>query len=407
MKILMVNKFFYRKAGSEAYMFDLIDLLHEKGHQVIEFSMKDEKNQKSEYDKYFIDNIDFNKKEGVIKSIKKALHLLYSFETKHKLETLIKKEKPDIAHLQNFSFHLTPAMLSVFKKYKIPVVWTLHDYKLICPNYRLFTQGKACERCKVYKYYNCVRFKCIKNSATKSFLAMLEMYLHKILLRSYNNVDLFISPSKFLQDKISNEWQIPKDKTDHIYNFVNLDNFEPNYAPGDYLIYFGRLGPEKGIITLLKAIKDLPKIELKLIGEGPQRPVIEQYIKDNKINNVKLLGYKSGQELQDLIKNSRFVLIPSEWYENNPLVVLESFAFGKPVIGSKLGGIPELVKDGQTGFLFKPGDSEALKSIIKQNYSNIEIIEKLGKNARLFIEKNATGSVHYEQLIKRYKQIKG
>src|SRR4030042_2879925 len=193
MKILMINKFFYRKGGSEAYMFDLMNLLKNNGHEIIEFSMKDEKNEPSEFADYFINHISFNKREGLWRDLKKALHLLYSFEAKKKLKSLIKKEKPDIAHLHNFNFQLTPSILAVLKKHNIPVIWTMHDYHLICPNYKLFTQGTVCERCKVNKFYNCFKYKCIKNNSAMSFLAMLEMYLHKLILKSYDKIDLFIS----------------------------------------------------------------------------------------------------------------------------------------------------------------------------------------------------------------------
>lgn len=404
MKILQINKFFYRKAGTEVYMFDLADLLKKQGHEVIEFSMQDARNKNSAYSQYFIKNIDFNKREGLIKDFKKALHLLYSFETKHQLETLIKKTKPDIAHLHNFNFQLTPSILSVLKKHKIPVVWTMHDYKLICPNYRLFTQGQRCERCKVYKYYNCFRYKCIKDSHSLSFLAMLEMYLHKLILKSYNKINLFISPSKFLQAKVG-EWGIAKDKVQQVYNFVDISKFKPNFIPGEGVLYYGRLSTEKGLFTLLKAFKELPEINLQIVGAGPQKEQIKQYISDHKLNNVKLLGYKKGQELFDLIRNSRFIVVPSGWYENNPLTILEAFAMAKPVIGSDLGGISELVTNGQTGLLFKPDNLLALKNTIKNNYNNLELIEKMGQNARLFAEKKCSPQVHLEQILQIYQNL--
>ncbi len=403
MKILMINKFFYRKGGSESYMFDLIDLLKKQGHQVIEFSMQDKKNQESEYSNYFVKNIDFSKKEGIFKDIKKALRAIYSFEAKKKLEKLIKKEKPDIAHLHNFNFHLTPSILSVLKKHNIPTVWTLHDYKLICPNYRLFTQGKICERCKVYKYYNCLRYNCFNNFG-RSLTATLEMFLHKLILRSYDKVDIFIAPSKFLEAKLK-DWNIRPEKIRQLYNFIDLAKFEPNFEPGQGLIYFGRLSLEKGILTLLKAFKGLSGFNLQIVGQGPQKEAIEQYIKENNLNNVSLSGYKKGQELYDLIKKSRLVIAPSQWYENNPISVLEAFALAKPAIGSGLGGIPELVKHGKTGFLFEAGQAEDLKEEIKANYAATELIQQMGQKARNFVEENCSPAIHYENLIKIYKKL--
>jgi len=404
MKILMINKFFYRRGGSEAYMFDLIDLLKKEGQQIIEFSMQDEKNLPSKFADYFVKNINFSKREGWLKDLKKAFHLLYSYEAKKKLETLIKKEKPDIAHLHNFNFQITPAILSVLKKHKIPVIWTMHDYHLICPNYRLFTQGKVCERCKINKFYNCYKYKCIKNSRTMSFLAMLEMYLHKILLRSYEKIDLFISPSKFLAAKVQ-AWGIRPEKIKQLYNFVNLEEFKLADEIGEDLIYFGRLAEEKGLLFLLEAMKDLKDINLKLVGDGLQKIEIKNFIAANNLSNVKLLGHKSGQELYNLIKNSRMVVLPSIWYENNPLVILEAFALAKPVIGSNLGGIPELIETAKTGFIFQAGNENELKSIIKDNYSRIELIQNMGINGRKYVELNCSPKAHYQQLLQIYQSL--
>lgn len=404
MKILMINKFFYRKGGSEAYMFDLIDLLKKNGHEVMEFSMTDKDNQDSKYKDFFIKNIDFSKREGFFKDLIKAGHLLYSFEARKKLQALIDKEKPDTAHLHNFSFQLTPSILSVLKKNNIPIIWTMHDYKLICPNYRLFTQGKICERCKKYKYHNAFRYKCIKNESAMSFLAMLEMYLHKIILRSYDLIDLYVSPSKFLADKVMS-WGINSEKVKHIYNFINLANFSVNPKIGHGLIYFGRLSEEKGLLILLEAMRELPEINLTLVGDGPQKEEIENYIKEQGLVNVKLVGYKRGQELYNLIKQSRLIVAPSIWYENNPISILEAFALGKPVIGADLGGIPELVKDGYTGFLFKNRQSADLIGKIKNNYFNTELIQKMSQNCRQFIFDNCQGSVHLKQIEAVYKNL--
>ena len=406
MKVLMINKFFYKRGGSEAYMFDLIELLKKEGHQVIEFSMQDEKNQPSKYSEYFIKNIDFSLREGFLKDFKKACHLLYSLEAKKKLEALIKKEKPDIAHLHNFSFHLTPSIIATLKKYKLPIVWTMHDYKLICPNYRLFTQGQICERCKVYKYYNSFKYHCLRNNASFSFLAMLEMYLHKIILKSYEKIDLFVAPSKFLAEKVKG-WGIKYGKVKQLYNFIDLQKFQPSTELGDGLIYFGRLTEEKGLLFVLEAVKDLKNINLKIVGIGPQKTELENFIAANKLSNVELLGHKGGQELYDLIKKSRLVIMPSIWYENNPIAVLEAFALAKPVIGTDLGGLPELITEGQTGFLFRAGDLKGIQNIIKANYNNQDLLSGMGKKAREFTEKNCSNHVHLNEIMKIYKDLSG
>jgi glycosyltransferase involved in cell wall biosynthesis len=404
MKILQVNKFFYPKGGSETYMFLLSDLLRQAGHEVIEFSMEDPKNLDSKYSQYFIKHIDFNKREGIFKDLAKAGHLLYSKEAKMKLEELIQREKPDVAHLHNFNFQLTPSILKVLKKHNIPVVWTLHDYKAICPNYRLFTEGNACERCKIHKYYNCFTHKCLKNSRGMSFLAMLEMYLHKLIIGSYESVAVYLAPSKFLAGKVL-DWQLPKNKVKQLYYGLEMAQFRPSEASGEGLIFVGRLVEEKGILTLLEAMKQLPDIMLKIAGTGPQLEEIELFIKSSGLNNVQLVGHKSGQSLRDLISRAKLVVVPSVWYENNPLAILESFALARPVIGSALGGIPELVRDNETGYLFKPGSADDLARKIKNAYYNNDLLLQLGKNCRNWVEKNCEPRKHLEEILKIYKEV--
>ena len=404
MKILMINKFFYRRGGSETYMFNLKKILESMGHQIIEFSMADEKNEASKSSGYFIKSINFSKREGVFKDLKKACHLLYSTEAKNKLTALIKKAKPDIAHLHNIRFQLTPAIIKVLNKSKIPVVWTMHDYQLICPNYLLFTQNKVCERCKKYKYYNCFKYNCLKNSRPMSFLAMLEMYLHKIILKSYAKIDLLIAPSKFMQAKLA-EWGIEAKKIKQLYYSLDLEKSGQETELGQDLLYFGRLNKEKGLETLLAAMKDLPEINLKIVGEGPEQDFLTQYIKDNNLKNIELLGYKSGEELRNIIKSARFVVVPSIWYENNPLAILEAFSLGKPVLGSDLGGIPELVQENKTGFLFEAGNASQLKDKIKANYQQLELIKQMGQNAKNFVAQNCAPEYHGQQIVKFYQNL--
>lgn len=404
MKILQINKFYYKRGGAEVYMLNLSESLRQSGHQVIEFSMHHENNLPSAYSDYFVDFVDLDKREGLIRDAVKAGHLLYSFEAKRKLAALIKKEKPDVAHLHNFYFQLTPSILSVLKKYKIPTVWTMHDYKLICPNYKLFTQGQVCQRCKVHKYYNCARYKCIKNSFDFSLLGTMESYLHNWLLKSYAKIDLYLAPSKFLQHKVI-EWGTTKEKVKQLYNFVNLAELRPAAELGEGLVYFGRLAEEKGLTTLLEAMESLPDIKLKIIGDGPQREDLEQYIKAHNLANIRLEGHKTGQELYQAIKGARMVVLPSIWYENNPISVLEAFALGRPVIGSDLGGIPELVQPGQTGFLFKAGDSQDLAKQIKLNYPQLELLAKMGGNALKLAQKEFNQAGHCQQIIKIYEEL--
>jgi glycosyltransferase involved in cell wall biosynthesis len=237
-----------------------------------------------------------------------------------------------------------------------------------------------------------------------SFLAMLEMYLHKLVFHSYNAISFYLAPSKFLAAKVQ-EWKIPQKQARQLYYGLELGQFKPSEASGVGLIYLGRLVEEKGILTLLEAMKQLPDINLKIAGSGPQRREIELVIESSGLANVQLVGHKSGQELHDLISRARLVVAPSIWYENNPLAILESFALAKPVIGSDLGGIPELVKDGQTGYLFKPGSADDLALKIKNVYYNEQLILQMGKNCRDWVEKNCDSQRHLEEILKIYNEV--
>lgn len=370
MKILLVNKFHYIKGGSETYYFSLADLLKKHGHEVIFFSMKDEKNMPCEQEKYFVENVDYNAPMGVVQTVKAALKMLYSFEAKKKFEQLVKDEKPDIVHLNIFQSQLTGSVVDVAKKYKIPVVYTAHDLKSICPNYQMLNHGEICERCLGGNYWNCFKTGCMKNSKAKSFLATLEALVYK-WRKTYHKIDLIITPSEFYKKKIE-EARIAKCPIIHIPNFLpDKTKYYCENPQGDYFLYFGRLSREKGILTLVRAYARA-KIDrpLYIVGIGPEREQIEQLIKQEGLEKrVKLLGFMSGRELKDIVANALCICLPSEWYENGPYSIMEAQAAGKPVIVSDNGGLPELVEDGVIGYIVKPIDVSDLAE-------KLEICEK-------------------------------
>jgi len=401
MKILLINKFLYPKGGDAVSTLETGKLLSKRGHEVVFWGMKHPENQDFFYKEYFVSYIDYNKPLGIFQQIKNSLKILYSLEAKNKISKLLTEWKPDIVHLNNFAHQISPSILSVFKKHKIPAVMTLHDYKLVCPTYSMLLHKKPCERCKNGKYYYCFVNKCTKNSKVKSFVNTLEMYLHHKVLKIYNKINIFISPSKFLMKKVK-EMGFNRDIV-YLPNFVDLEKYKPSYDFKDRIIvYFGRLSKEKGVDTLINAVKNLD-VKLKIVGGGPDGDKLINKVKVENVSNIYFLSYKEEKELIDIIRESLFVVIPSEWYENNPRSVLESFALGKPVIGARIGGIPELVIDGETGFTFKTGDSTDLREKIKYLLDNTDKIEVLGKNARRFAEDKFNPENHYQELMKIYK----
>ena len=403
MKILMVNKFYYIKGGSETYYFALKNLLESRGHEVIDFSMQDEKNFESPYAEYFVSAVDYNGKMGLGQQIKAAKNIIYSTEAKKKLEQLILKTKPDVAHLHIFQHQLSPSILDVLKKHKIPVVYTAHDLKMLCLNYVMMTGGQVCEKCKGGHYMNCLKQKCVKDSTLKSAINVVEGYLHK-WRKSYDTIDKIITPSKFYADKFV-EFGVAPERVMHLPNFLGRECPHVNVSEDSlqYFLYFGRLSREKGIMTLIKAVEGTD-MQLSIVGGGPCKEEIETYLAEHQVQNVNLLGFKSGQELIDVVGNAKAVVLPSEWYENGPYSAIEALQLGRPIIGSEIGGIPELV-DGN-GMTFPHGDVEALKKCLTEfPEPGTEAYETLCNNSKELFAKNYMATGHYEKLLPVYEAL--
>jgi glycosyltransferase involved in cell wall biosynthesis len=407
MKILLINNFYYNRGGDCTYLFSLKKLLEEKRHKVIIFSMHHPQNFESEYSRYFISYINYEeevKNKSIVAAIKVFSRTIYSLEAKKKLEILLENEKPDVAHLQNIHHHITPSIFFPLRKYKIPIVWTLHDYTLICPNTSFLSNGKICERCKKIKYIWPPIVRCKKNSLAASVMASIESLIHN-LMKSYELIDIFICPSEFLKTKLI-EYGFNKNKLIKLNNFFDVCSLNYEKTMGDYYLYVGRLSEEKGIKTLIDAALKIDSSHLKIVGDGPIREQMVLYAKSrDKKNKIIFLGYKDRKEVIDILGKCSFLIIPSECYENFPYAILEAFSCGKPVIGSNIGGIPELVKDNETGLTFEPGNTDDLNMKIKYLQNNSYKILEMGKNARDFAEKELNAEKHYQKLMDIYKQV--
>lgn len=344
MKVLNINKFFYLKGGAERYYFSLARLLEKNGIEVIPFSMQDSKNFPSEYSKYFVPNLNLSKPG--LKMITKAPGFIWSHQAQIHLEELIKKTKPDVAHIHNIYHQISPSILKTLKQFKIPVVMTVHDYKIVCPNYSLYTQGSTCTRCKGHKYYNAVLHKCLKNSYAFSALGAVEMSIHKLMKVYENNIDRFIVPSEFVAQTLIDFGQNP-DKITVLPHFINPDflGHEVKEPKEQYMLYFGRLNTEKGIDKLLNFMYIYkPHLPLKVAGSGPLEKWAQAYIKDRGIEDqVELLGHLKTEELIKTIKEASVVLIPSRVWETFGLAALESIALGTPVVAYRSGALPEII----------------------------------------------------------------
>ena len=402
-KVLIINKFFYLNGGAETYAFSLRELLLKNGHQVIDFSMSHSRNLHSEYQDYFVDNIDYHAAASLGKKIILSAKIIYSPEARKKLSSLISAHRPDIVHLNNFHHQLSPSILYPLKANGIPVVYTVHDLKPMCPNYKMLSHGKICEKCKTTKYYQCFFNQCVKDSRAKSLISMTEMYIHK-LCKVDDLIDVYIAPSKFMREKLI-EYGFAAERVVYLPNFIDVDNYQAIYQPQKYFIYLGRLSNEKGLFTLINAMRSVQTdIQLWIVGTGPLEERIRMSIQELGLDDrIKLLGFKSGQELKGILQNAMFNIVPSECYENAPYSVLEMMAYGKSSIGSKIGGIPELIEDGKTGLVFETGNPDDLALKINRFLTNPELPLNFGKTARQVLETKFSGENHYRNLMNIYE----
>lgn len=401
MKVLIINKFLYRKGGAEAVALDMGELLRRHGHDVIFWGMKNAKNEPFEHSDLWVDEIDLNAAWNIRTWFRIVGKVLYSFEAKRKVRQLIMRTgKPDIVHVHNFAHQISPSILDVFKEQHIPVVMTMHDYKLVCSAYTLLAKGKLCSACAWGRHWNCFLAGCVKGSRLKSLLNTIEMLLHHKILGIYKNIAIFISPSLFLKDKV--QAMGLKGPIEFLPNFVDVKDYLPQYEPTEKSICFvGRLSIEKGVMTLIKAVKGLD-VTLKIIGEGPIKAVLENFVLTQQMTNVRFLGHGAGDFVKKEMASAMFIVAPSQWYENNSRSVIEALAMGKPVIGARIGGIPELVIDEETGYLFESGNEKDLKEKIERLAGDPVMMERMGRAGRVFVEQHLNADGYFEKLMKIY-----
>ena len=355
MNILMAHWAWYSTGGDWTYVDGVCKLYESKGHHIIPFSVHNEKNAPTPYEKYFLNSVDykaFYNKIPLKHGIATAINSIYSTEAKQKLSLLLSENKVDIAQLNSITNYHTPSIIPVLNKAKIPIVWRILDYRLICPNSSFLSNDKICEACYKHKYYNCILKKCKKNSLLASTLLAIESYTYSIL-PYYKKIDLFLFQSEFTRDMFV-KFGFDIKKTHIIENSYDYSDIQPNYTGGNYILYFGRISKEKGIQTLLKAMEKLPEIQLKIVGDGPQLEEYKDYSSKKMLSNVSFMGPKWGSELKPIIEKSEFVVLPSEWYDPSPYVVLQAFAYGKPVVASDIGGLKDLIINNENGLLFEP-----------------------------------------------------
>ena len=380
MRILMINKFLYPNGGSETYIFKLGDYLKSQGYEVQYFGMEHEGRCVGNAVDAYTSDMDFH---GGSKLSKLAypIKTIYSLEARKKIRLVLDDFKPDVCHLNNFNYQLTPSIILEIRKWekesgrKVRIVYTAHDYQLVCPNHMMNNPNtyENCEKCLGGHFINCTKGKCIHGSTAKSVIGTMEAVIWK-RKGVYKEIDAFICPTHFMKAKMDSN-PVFAQRTEVMHNFIDTVEWKDT-AKKDYVLYFGRFSEEKGIRTLISVCKKLPEVQFVFAGTGP----LEDEIKN--VRNIKNVGFQRGESLERLIREARFSVYPSEWYENCPFSVMESQMYGTPVLGAEIGGIPELIQIGKTGELFESGNEAALKSQIRKLWEDKDLTDSYSRNCK-------------------------
>lgn len=399
MKILMINKFLYPNGGSETYIFKIGEWLEKNDHEVQYFGMEHEGRCVGNRVNAYTADMDFHSKSK-LSLISNAIKTIYSKEARIQIRKVLDDFKPDVCHLNNFNYQLTPSIILEIVKWrkeaqrKCKIIYTAHDYQLVCPNHMCNNPNTHlnCEKCLDGHFINCVKGKCIHCSMAKSTIGMIEAEFWK-LKSTYKYIDTIICCSEFMKSKMDSN-PLFATKTVAMRNFI--DKMEWKAAEKkDYVLYFGRFSEEKGIATLIKVCKELPGVQFVFAGTGP----LEDSIKG--VRNIKNVGFKKGETLEKLIREARFSVYPSEWYENCPFSVMESQMYGTPVLGANIGGIPELIQVGKTGELFESGNAEDLQRKIQKLWGDKDLCTQYSVNCK-YISFD-TVDEYFDKIMKIYR----
>ena len=377
MKILMVNKFLYPNGGSETYIFKLGEYLERQGHKVQYFGMEHEGRCVGNHAEAYTSDMDFHGGSKLSK-LTYPIKTIYSSEARKKIRLVLEDLQPDVVHLNNFTYQITPSVILEIKKWskqtghKCKIIFTAHDYNLVCPNHMCNNPNthENCEKCLGGHFMNCFKGKCIHGSTAKSAVGTMEAMFWK-MKGTYKYIDSMICCSEFMKTKMDSN-PLFASKTIALHNFIDKVEWK-EAEKKDYVLYFGRFSEEKGINTLVETCDLLPDIQFVFAGSGPLEDKV------NQLKNVRNVGFKTGDALDKLIREAKFSICPSEVYENCPFSVMESQQRGTPVIGANIGGIPELITDGVDGRLFTSRDSKQLASIIKELWNNSAVTDKYAK----------------------------
>lgn len=396
MKILLVNKFLYPRGGAESYMLKIGQCLSELGHTVEYFGMYDAQNTVTNSAGAYTQNMDFHSS-----SLGRFLYpfkIIYSLEAKRKIGKVLDKFQPDVVHLNNINFQLTPSVIDAVKKRGIPLIQTVHDYQMVCPNHLLydFQRKCVCEKCVGRSKVYCIQNRCIHGSRIKSLLGFTETLFYKIK-GTYKKVDLYLCPSRFLAGELlKNQPKLYENKITVLHNFVEQKVPPTTEDKAPYIAFAGRLSPEKGTALLAQTAKLLPEVHFVVMGSGPDEKAFEG------LENVTMTGFVTGEKLDRLIAGAAAMAVPSICFENCPLAILEAQMLGVPSVTMNMGGMAELVEDGVTGILSSAPTATAFAAAVKEILSDPERLAQMKQNCR---EKAAAAAIPLESYCKKLLEI--
>ena len=409
MRIALVNYRYFISGGPERYYFNIKEILEKQGHEIIPFSVKSSRNFRNNYEEYFLDIVDdevyFAKAKKNLKVVFSSFtRMFYSFEAKRKFKKLLNDTKPDLVYIMQYHNKISPSIIDAAKILNIPVIHRISDFQYMCPNALFYNDAiGVCEDCLKGKWLSCVKYKCVLNSAVYSAIKLAAKGLHD-LMRVHKKINAFVVPSSFTLRKL-NEYGIPKEKLNHIPTFFNLKEDNPMVEYNPFVLFVGRIEKQKGLMTLVKAFEDTD-YNLKIIGfsnDGYENE-LKNYLLGKK-HNIEFLGKMKFEEIVLYLKSCLCTVVPSEWYDNFPNVILESFAYKKAVIATDFGSLPELVHKNETGLTFKYADIEDFRSKISYMFNNQEEARIMGENGYKKILSHYSPNEHYRQLIQLFETI--
>ncbi len=402
-RLLNVNTYHHRRGGSDVVYLEHGAMMQSLGFECGWFAMQHPKNEPTPWAEHFIDELEFGHDYSPAQKLVMAAKVVWSWEARARLSRLLDRFPADIAHLHCIYHHHSPAILPLLSERGVPAVMTAHDLKLACPNYKMRTHDGACERCKHGSVWNVLRHRCVQGSLAASAVVAVESGLHRALGTWQRHLAAVVCPSRFFIDTFV-DWGWPRERFVHVPNWVDAERFEPGFEPGGHALYFGRLVLDKGLATLIRAAHTA-RLPLKLAGTGPDEAVLRALAAELGAE-VEFLGYRSGAALHDAVRSARCVVLASELYENAPMMLLEAMALGKPVVGARIGGIPELIEEGATGWLFASAAVDELAArLAAVKAAPAAQLATMGRAARALVAQRYSRQRYQQAMLALYQRL--